>query len=400
MDESNILLYLPFDEKDSSEVAYDYSQSRADGVVTGAKFVAGKSGNAISFSGEDSCKVERGVLDLSGDFTLLFYVQAKESDSGSPGKLTWLLNFDGDSTVQVPLELTPGTWYSMALVREAGTFRFYVNSVLVETVNNASALLGITLNQNYDEVKYGFGLLDEVKIYRLALTEEEMNSELTNSKELTYTLDGVDLREFGVYISSSSGVLDRPKLKTPASLSWDDYHGESVDLEHKFYEVRDITLTCFLKAESKFDFTRKVVAFERLFDAAGTHRLVIDVHPTKPLIFEVYCADAIEITKEWSDDTMVGTFKLKLVEPEPVKRVLKHIYGGDEDFKTCTVKLTTSKLVNIFWGDAEVSYDISGDEVEVTHEYATEGSYYPVITGCIDEITDFETNAIIVWDRI
>ena len=96
---------------------------------------------------------------------------------------------------------------------------------------------------------------------------------------------------------------------------------------------------------------------------------------------------------------MVGTFKLKLVEPEPVKRVLKHIRVG-ESTKTCTITLTTTKYVNIYWGDGSVDYDISGDSVKVKHDYANNGDYFPVITGCIEEIKSFETNAIVVWERI
>lgn len=168
---------------------------------------------------------------------------------------------------------------------------------------------------------------------------------------------------------------------------------------HKFYEPRDITLSCFVKADSKMDFIRKVSSFQQQLDKTGTNRLTIDIHPVKPLIYEVYCKDAIEITKEWNDELMVGTFKLKLVEPEPVKRVLKHIRVG-ESTKTCTVKLTSNKYVNIYWGDGSVDYDICGDEVEITHDYAVNGDYFPVITGCIDEISLFETNAIVVWEKI
>ena len=44
-------------------------------------------------------------------------------------------------------------------------------------------------------------------------------------------------------------------------MSWDDYHGEEVDLRHKYYEPREITLSCFVKAENKADFIEKNVGF-------------------------------------------------------------------------------------------------------------------------------------------
>ena len=96
---------------------------------------------------------------------------------------------------------------------------------------------------------------------------------------------------------------------------------------------------------------------------------------------------------------MVGTFKLKLIEPQPVKRVLKHIRIS-EATKTCSINISTHKLVNIFWGDGSVDEDISGSNIAISHKYKENGEYFPVITGCIDEIEAFQTNAIIVWNKL
>ena len=401
MDANNIIFRMPFDESNGSLVAFDYSQTRADGVVNGATFVAGKNGNAISFGGSDTCDVSKSVLPtMNVDFSIMMWVQGREIECGSPQKMIWLLNFSGlENFIEIPIETTPGSWYSFAITRRGASFNFYVNSSLVKTLTKSGTLLGLSLCQDYYGGEYGFGLLDDVKIYNVALSQNELINELSTSKQQAYLLDGVNFKEYGVYVSGSDGVMNRPKMKAPATLNWDNYHGESVDLSHKFYESREITLSCFVKAESKMDFIKKITTFEQQFDKKGTNRLVIDVHPVKPLIYEVYCKDTIEISKEWSDELMVGTFKLKLIEPEPVKRVLKHI-RVNESTKTCTITLTSTKYVNIYWGDGSVDYDISGDAVKITHNYDVNGDYFPVVTGCIDEISSFETNAIIVWERI
>ncbi len=401
MDANNIIFQMPFDESDGALIAYDYSQNRADGSVVGAHFVAGKNGNAISFGGDDYCEVSKSILpNMNTEFSILAWVQGRETECGSPQKMIWVLSFSGlNNFVEVSIQAKPGSWFSLAVTRRGSTFNFYVNSQLIKTVNNSGALQGISLNQDYYGGEYGFGLLDDVKIYKVALLQADLINELSNAKQQAYLLDGVDFKDYGVYVSGSDGILNRPKLKAPASLSWDNYHGESVDLMHKFFESREITLSCFVKAESKMDFIKRVSDFEALFDTQGTNRLVIDVHPVKPLIYEVYCKDAIEIQKTWDDDLMVGTFKLKLIEPEPVKRVLKHIRIS-EATKTCTITLTTSKLVNIYWGDGQVDYDVYGDKKTITHVYTNNGDFFPVITGCIDEITDFQTNAIVVWEKI
>ena len=220
------------------------------------------------------------------------------------------------------------------------------------------------------------------------------------AKKIVWRLDGVDFKTYGVYVSASDGLVSRPKMKAPMKHSWDDYHGDSVDLSRRYYEARQITLSCFIKAGSKADFIAKVSAFERLFDKPRTVRLTVEATLDKPLIYEVYCDDEIEVAKTWNNDTMIGTFKLKLIEPEPVKRVLKHIRQSSDPSQTCTVTLTSAKDVNIYWGDGTAAYDVRGENVSIAHKYTTNGTYYPVITGCIDEITLFETNATTVWERI
>lgn len=401
MNTENSIFQMPFDESDGATTAYDYSPNRADGVVDGAHFVAGKNGNAISFAGDDTCEVSKSILpNLGVDFTILAWVQPGKREAGSPSNLIWLINFAGlENFIEFSFEAKPGSWFSVALVKHGTVYDFYVNSTRIKSVSKAGTPTGISLNQDYYSGDYGFGLLDDVKIFNVALSQTDLMDEVASVKDIAYLVDGIDFKTFNVFVSGSDGILNRPKLKTPASVSWDNYHGEAVDLMHKFYEPREITLSCFKKAASKIDFITELAAFERQFDKQGTQRLVIDVHPVKPLIYEVYCKDAIEITKEWNDQLMVGTFKLKLIEPEPVKRVLKHIRVG-ESTKTCTITITTRKYVNIYWGDGTVDYDVSGTDKVITHDYVANGDYFPVVTGCIDEITKFETNAIVVWEKI
>lgn len=401
MDANNIILNLPFDESNGSNVAYDYSQNRADVQVHSATFVQGRNGNAIEFTGSEYGEVTKQILsDLNEPFSLSLYAQPLEVDVGTPTKFIWVLNFDGlNNYVEIPIEVRLGTWTNLALIRQGALFNFYVNGQLVKTLEQGGTLQGISLNQDYYGGEYGLCLLDDVKIYNIALTQADLVNELSNAKQQTYLLDGVDFKTFGVYVSRSEGILNRPKLKQLASMSWDNYHGEDVDLNHKYYGPREITLSCFIKAKTKNDFIVQMSRFEQQFDRRGLHRLMIDIHPTKPLIYEVYCKDEISISKRWDDDLMVGTFKLNLIEPQPVKRVLKHI-RVDESTKTCSINISTHKLVNIFWGDGMVDEDISGRDVSITHNYKENGEYFPVITGCIDEIEAFQTNAIIIWNKL
>lgn len=401
MEENNIILNLPFDENNASSVAYDYSHSRADVAVHSADFVQGNNGNAIRFTGEGYGEIKKQVLsDLNTSFTLCLSVQPLVAEVGAPKHIIWLLNFGGlNNYIEVPIEISVGAWVHLALVKQGTLYSFFVGDEFVGTITDNRTLQGVSLNQDYYSGEFGFCLLDDVKIYDVALTQEELLQAFTTNKKVSYLLNGVDFKEFGIFVSASDGVLNRPKLKALTSVSWDNYHGEDVDLNHNYLEPREITLSCFIHAKTKNDFILQVLRFERQFDKKGLHRLMIDAHPTKPLVYEVYCKDEISITKQWDDSLMVGTFKVKLIEPQPVKRVLKHIRTSDET-KTCNIKISTSKYINVFWGDGTVSEDIAGENIMLSHDYKENGEYFPIITGCIDEIKNFQTDAIIVWNKL
>jgi len=217
--------------------------------------------------------------------------------------------------------------------------------------------------------------------------------------EVIYKIDGIDMSTYGVYVSASEGLLSRPKPKKPLSVQWQDYNGEVVDLSKRTYEPREIELECFIKADSQWEFQDKCKTFLDVFDLVDTKRLSVSVGDAiKPLVYEVYGADAIEIKKTWSEKNMVGTFKLKLTEPEPIKKVIKFIAVTGAMQTSITV--TSAKLLNVYWGDCSHTYDVSGIAQTVTHTFSTTGTYYIVVTGNIDEITSLTTNGEIVWSKL
>ena len=215
---------------------------------------------------------------------------------------------------------------------------------------------------------------------------------------LEYYLNGVNFKDWGVYVSESNGVLDRPKLKTPPKVDWDDYHGEVVDLRSKRVGAREITLNCFIQATGKVDFVTKLNSFMDEFGRDGTQRLTIVIDPTKPLIYEVYNESGVSVSKRWRDELMVGTFSLKLQDPDPVKRILK--FTQTSAATTHTITLTSAKSVTIYWGDGTKTEDVYGTDISVSHTYPATGDYFAVIAGVIEDITDFSTNGTIVWNKL
>ena len=125
--------------------------------------------------------------------------------------------------------------------------------------------------------------------------------------------------------------------------------------------------------------------------------VVVDVN--KPLVYEVYLSGQIDPKKTWRDTEMVGIFSLELTEPAPIKKVVRHI-REDVNSKTLSITITTTKVVDIYWGDGSVTYDVSGTAVSTTHDYAANGTYYAIVAGCIDEIASITTTGTVIWAKI
>lgn len=221
---------------------------------------------------------------------------------------------------------------------------------------------------------------------------EQILSEFAGAEStLTYKIDGNDFLFYGVYVSASGGMQDAPSLKEPQTVNWPGSHGTVVDLAAPRYNNREIELDCFIKAAGKLDFFNKVRAFLQAFQKPGLRRLELWI-ATKPLVYLVYLSEGVNIEKQWHEDEMFGTFTLKLIDPHPVKRLLKVVGSA------VSIQFTSANPISIFWGDGSVKHDLL-DDVVLTYNYASAGTYYPVVCGVIEEIEDFVHNAEVLWSK-
>lgn len=390
--DSNMILYLPFDDPDGLK-AYDFSQYRNDGVLSdGAAFSKeAQKGKSITFNGAGECLTAR-TIPLNGNFTLCFFVRPAGS------KLGYLINFSGINNYNEQwIDITPGEWAFMAFVKNGNNLSVYLNSDCIGVHYLSATPVGFSVN---DYNLFGTqALLDEVKLYNMAMSAKEL-VQLQKESDVEYYIDGVNFKDFGVYVSASSGMIGRLERKDNLTVDWDNYHGIVRDKRHRKYKERTINLTCFIEAKSRIFFVDRMNAFLEMFDKAGNHRLKVEYDgTTKPLVYEVELLGEVDISKKWgkySNDLMVGTFSLKLTEDEPVKKVLRHIGAASNSKATITV--TTSKKLNIYWGDGSHTYNVSGTGEVIEHTYEQPGEYDIIVTGVIEEIGTFDTNAIILWE--
>ena len=219
-----------------------------------------------------------------------------------------------------------------------------------------------------------------------------------NTNDVEYYIDGVNFKDYGVYVSASEGLVGQLAQKEALSVDYENYHGVSRCRRNVRYKERTITLKCFIETRSRRDFVDKVNQFFCLFDSRCSHRLKVEYDQDyKPLVYQVDLSEASNVDKKWAttnDEMMVGTFTLKLIENEPVKRVLR-FYGTN-----VTMTLTSTLKLNIYWGDGSHTFDVDGSDTTVGHTYSRPGVYDIIITGVIEEIEGFDTNASIIWELL
>ncbi len=226
--------------------------------------------------------------------------------------------------------------------------------------------------------------------------------------EVRYSLNGKFFKDFGVQVSDSRGIGDVPARKEVQKFSWAEYHGDSVYLPTAKYQSREIELDCFIIGDNWEKLYNNFISFIRdEFAKAGTQRLMIEPFGFKPYVYEVYSNDQIKLNKRFHQGRIAATFTLKMIEPNPVKKVF--VLNGDN----LSISLKTKKEVEIFFGDG--SYYSGSGSIDISRNYneafsfgsgfsiieqASNPDYYQISTISEDRETYLFTTSAIVPNNI
>lgn len=367
--------------------------------LTGAEYSAGRIDEpALNFPGVGKAEVLRKVFPFESSFTFSFWVKVAQQAGGPMA--SWLLyKFNGlDRYIYIDLASTLTRWTYIVLIQDTDRISVYLNGRRIATENFPDEWGKPT----------GFVLVNDSPATSGYLTTEDLTllegvdyaqvkpsiPTPTPAMEIRYSINGTDFKTYGIGVSESKGIIDNLQMKDPVRYEWPDYHGEILDLSNPRYQPRTINLSCFLAADNADDFIEKVNAFLAQFQKRGTQRLKLNAYSVKPHVFEVYLPGSINLNKKWSDADMIGTFELSLVEPEPVKRVLSFGTG------LVSITLTSAKVLAIHWGDGSHTYDVFGTNRTITHDFTTPGPHEIILTGVIEDITDFTSTATILWNKL
>lgn len=214
----------------------------------------------------------------------------------------------------------------------------------------------------------------------------------SSADEVQYSIDGSLFTSYGVYVQASSGITTIPQIKEPLTYNWGTANGLDYHQDGVRYKERTIQLKCLVEANSFPDLLNKTMAFFALLTKNRTLRLKIVAGGTV-LVYEVICKDEVRLVPDFShQNKCVGTFTLRLTEPEPVKRVLS---GSG----SCTVTVRSKSPVNIYWGGGDHAFGVSGNDVAQTVSHnAPDG--FVIITGEPNDFTSFTSNFTTLWSRL
>ena len=396
MKEDGLILYLPFDDPDGGGVAYDYSSSRKDAVLSGDACFSRNAVKGKSFEANSGSAQTARAIPFSGSFTLILYVLPVND------RLGWLLNFNGTDNYQEHwIDVEPGKWISLVFQKKESNFFVYKDLTLVYSLFLSEVPVGLSLNDQ--QLMAGTKtLIDEVAMYNRAVSLEEIAEITTDKTDVEYYINGINFKEFGVYVSKANGLVGQLERKEGATAEYDTYHGRAYDYNYVRYKERKISLECFIEAHSRSAFIEWMDHFFEQFRLKGTRRLRVEYNgSTKPLVYDVMMLEGADPDKtfpKYEEKTMVGTFTLNLEEPDPVKMVLRHI--GSTANSQSSITVTTAKKLAISWGDGEFTRGIVGTNQTVTHTYANAGVYDIIVSGNIEDIENLTTNDIVVWQKL
>ena len=215
----NQILYLPFDDP-KGDVAYDYSPSRKDCVLSGgASFsMTAKYGKSLCLNGEGECVTEQ-ELPLDGNFTLCMYVYP------SGDRLGWLLNFKGvDNYLEGWIDVVPKEWTFLAFVRDEKVFTVYHGTkyAYVSSINGNP--VGFSIN---DESLLGTqALIDDLHLFKVAKTTVEIMQIQNDTDDVEYYAQEFE-KAFRIFYQAAKSRYANSKVYFSIDHDWNSNKGKN-----------------------------------------------------------------------------------------------------------------------------------------------------------------------------
>ncbi len=165
---------------------------------------------------------------------------------------------------------------------------------------------------------------------------------------MNWKIDDISFSDYGVFVESSSGVLDMPGLDID-SHDWIDSDGLEVRETVK-KKKSEIILRCWIRGNSFSDFKIKVDTFFGALTSPDLRVLKSDFIPDG---IEVYTDRRIRVSRltGWNKEKQIGTFNLRLTVPGDPDYYLLDIKREYDDNIVATVKTDNLKIHKTLQGE-------------------------------------------------
>jgi len=203
IDPKSIVAMWLFDDV-NAETAKDSSGNRHDGTIHDAELIDGeKFGKALSFTGDDFVDCGMEEYDFGGAITVVLWLQHVSGDyrgvinNGYWDDCSWEIRFGREDAgtrlgtrintdtgdVRFSIHPSPDEWHHIALVYDGKTVNFYLdgsseaNGDLTGNITKVANPVVMGHNSQKPQAREWYsGLIDEVAIFNVGLTEKDIQT--------------------------------------------------------------------------------------------------------------------------------------------------------------------------------------------------------------------------------
>ena len=207
-------------------------------------------------------------------------------------------------------------------------------------------------------------------------------------------IDGITvLKEFGIGVNQTSGILDLLKKKQAFKHSWSDRNGDDYFVESQdiLYEPRRIKLDCWVVASSGAEFENRIQRFVNLIDRPYLRTLEFSNIDRPFMVYNSGGSSIRILTNGLRTGKNVGSFSIEFIEPDPVYPFLSvgNVSAGQSI--SLSLKMFSGKAV-IYWGDGTITEATATALTAYSHTYTQAGSYKISILEDYDQVDQLAAN--------
>ncbi|HAT3991262.1 TPA: hypothetical protein I9Y67_000353 [Elizabethkingia anophelis] len=174
--------------------------------------------------------------------------------------------------------------------------------------------------------------------------------------KINWSINGKNFESFGIKVAASRGLGDDLKQKERQSYNWPGRNGKQYNLNSvPRYEERVIELDCYIVGDNWDVMVNKFNSFSSEFAKVGTQRFIVEIFTFKARVYDILLSDKTVLSEVKQEGQSFGTFTLKFVEPEPIKKVL---YSESTNLQL-SFNTPSSVIINIDGKSQQAKGDVS-----------------------------------------